>query len=41
LLALTFGALLAYPLLNMASDSAQPAAAVPVEDMSKEREKVL
>jgi hypothetical protein len=41
LLALTFGALLAYPLLNMASDSAQPATAVPAEDLSKEREKVL
>jgi hypothetical protein len=39
--ALTFGLLLAYPLLNMASDSAQPATAVPAEDLSKEREKVL
>jgi hypothetical protein len=39
--AFTFGALLAYPLLIMASDSAQPAAVVPAEDMSKEREKVL
>ena len=41
ILALTFGALLAYPLLNMASDSAQPATAVPAEDLSKERDKVL
>ena len=40
-LALTFGALLACPLFNMASDSAQPAAAAPAEDLSKEREKVL
>jgi hypothetical protein len=39
--ALTFGALLAYPLLNMASDSAQPTPAAPAEDLSKEREKVL
>ena len=39
--ALTFGALLVYPLLNMASDSAQPAPVVPVEDLSSEREKVL
>lgn len=39
--ALTFGALLAYPLLNMASDSAQPAPAAPAEDLSNEREKVL
>ena len=41
ILVLTFGALLAYPLLNMASDSAQQVAAVPAEDFSKEREKVL
>ncbi len=41
ILALTFGALLVYPLLNMASDSAQPATAVPAEDLSREREKVL
>jgi hypothetical protein len=39
--ALTFGALLAYPLLNVASDSAQPAPAAPAEDLSSEREKVL
>ena len=39
--ALTFGALLAYPVFNLATDSARPAAAVPVEDLSKEREKVL
>lgn len=41
LLALTFGLLLAYPLLNMASQSAQPAAAAQPEDLSSEREKVL
>jgi hypothetical protein len=41
ILALTFGLLLAYPLLNMASDSAQPSPAVPPEDLSSEREKVL
>jgi hypothetical protein len=41
ILVLTFGALLAYPLLNMASDSAQQVAAVPAEDFSNEREKVL
>ena len=39
--ALTFGLLLAYPMLNMISQSAQPATAVPAEDLSKEREKVL
>ncbi len=36
-----FGLLLAYPLLNMASDSAQPASVAPSEDLSSEREKVL
>jgi len=41
LIPLIFGLLLAYPLLNMASHSAQPAPAVPTEDLSKEREKVL
>jgi hypothetical protein len=41
LLALTFGLLLAYPLLNMASQSAQPAPAAQPEDLSHEREKVL
>jgi hypothetical protein len=41
MLALTFGLLLAYPLLNMASQSAQPASAAPAEDLSSEREKVL
>ncbi len=41
IMALTFGLLLAYPLLNMASDSAHPAPTVPTEDLSKEREKVL
>jgi hypothetical protein len=41
LLALTFGLLLAYPLLNMASQSAQPASAAQPEDLSSEREKVL
>jgi hypothetical protein len=39
--ALTFGLLLAYPLLNMASQSAQPAPVAPTEDLSSEREKVL
>lgn len=41
ILALTFGALLAYPLLNMSSSPAQPAPTAPTEDLSKEREKVL
>jgi len=41
ILALTFGALLASPLLIMAADSARPAPVVPAEDLSKEREKVL
>ena len=40
ILALTFGALLASPLLIMAADSARPAPVVPAEDLSKEREKV-
>ncbi len=39
--ALTFGLLLAYPLLNMALQSAQPAPVAPTEDLSNEREKVL
>ena len=39
--ALTFGLLLAYPLLNLASQSAQPEPAAAAEDLSKEREKVL
>ena len=41
MLPLTFGLLLAYPLLNMASHPAEPAPPVPVEDLSSEREKVL
>jgi hypothetical protein len=41
MLTLTFGLLLAYPLLNIAARSAQPAAAAPAEDLSSEREKVL
>lgn len=41
ILALTFGLLLAYPLLNLASQSAQPAPVGATEDLSKEREKVL
>jgi len=40
-MALTFGLLLAYPLLNMASQSAQPASTGQAEDLSSEREKVL
>jgi hypothetical protein len=40
MMTLTFGLLLAYPLLNIAARSAQPAAA-PTEDLSHEREKVL
>jgi hypothetical protein len=39
--AFTFGLLLAYPLLNLASHPARPAPAGPVEDLSGEREKVL
>jgi hypothetical protein len=39
--ALTFGLLLAYPLLNMASHQTQPAPVSPAEDLSSEREKVL
>jgi hypothetical protein len=39
--ALMFGLLLAYPLLNMASESAQPVPVAPTEDLSGEREKVL
>ena len=39
--ALTFGLLLAYPLLNMASHQTQPAPISPAEDLSSEREKVL
>jgi hypothetical protein len=41
MLTLTFGAVLAYPLLNMASHPAQPAPVGPSEDLSTEREKVL
>jgi len=41
IMALTFGLLLAYPLLNMASQSAQPASTGQAEDLSSEREKVL
>lgn len=39
--ALTFGLLLAYPLLNLASHQTQPAPVGPTEDLSSEREKVL
>jgi hypothetical protein len=39
--AFTFGLLLVYPFLNMASQSSQPAPAVQPEDLSSEREKVL
>ena len=38
---LTFGLLLAYPLLNFAASQSQPGPAVPAEDLSREREKVL
>ena len=38
---LTFALVLAYPILNLASESAQPAPTVPTEDLSNEREKVL
>jgi hypothetical protein len=41
MITLTFGLLLAYPLLNIAARSAQPAAMAPAEDLSSEREKVL
>jgi hypothetical protein len=41
IMALTFGLLLAYPLLNMASHQTQPAPVYPTEDLSSEREKVL
>lgn len=41
MLALTYGLLLAYPLLQIASQSAEPVPAVPAEDLSSEREKVL
>jgi hypothetical protein len=41
LIPLLFGLLLAYPLLNIASHSAQPTPVAPAEDLSKEREKVL
>ena len=41
MLALTFGLLLAYPLLTTISHPAQPAPAAPSEDLSAEREKVL
>ena len=41
LFALTFGLLLAYPVFNMATASPQPAPAIPPEDLSAEREKVL
>jgi hypothetical protein len=40
-MALTFGLLLAYPLLNMGSQSTRPMTVSPAEDLSKEREKVL
>ncbi|HEV2691526.1 MAG TPA: hypothetical protein VG347_01380 [Verrucomicrobiae bacterium] len=39
--ALTFGLLLAYPLLSLASSQSQPASVAPAEDLSHEREKVL
>ena len=41
IMALTFGLLLAYPLLNMGSQSTRPMTVSPAEDLSKEREKVL
>src|ERR1700744_2834755 len=40
-LTVTFGLLLAYPLLNMISQSLKPVPAAPPEDLSLEREKVL